>query len=1193
MITSHGAGGRVAQAPAAEAPAAEAPAAEATEAPAAEATDAPAAEATAATDAPATQDPATTSRFKPTRAGIINLWDYTDEEFVFADGRLALRGHNGSGKTKALEVLFPFVLDGSLDARRLDPFSGENRTMKANLLYRGQDAEHGYVWMEFARPDETVTLIIGLTAHRNWDRPRPAFYLTGQRMGADFGLLSADSRPLTTKQLTAILGRDAYLGDRKGVYQEAVDTRLFGLGRERYTQLLDLLIALRRPLLAKDLDPAKVSDTLTAGLSPIDEDLLQQAARDFENLAAIQKTCDDLAAADAAVRTFLVQYTDYLRVHAQHQLGQVTARLATAAGHGSAITAAARTVARARQEQQRAADAGQQAKTTVDTFDARLFALKNRDAYKDHEKLALRRGQLDKEARDLAAEQARLARAQADVAELRREADDVAARQADLARAAARHSRILADAAERAGLARDGEPADTGDDLPVTARARAAARRDDIAAVRAQLAPVRDAEQGRGRAEAALATARQAVTGQDQACAVAADRLAGARAELAGELRAWAGRWASDEPYPVITAGQAAQLIAAVEHIGELDTPGLGELFGSLTRDAAAALIASGEQLRSRAGDLAAREARLTAERDAIAAERDDAPPGSDLRPADRAGRPGAPLWQLVRFTDDLSPEAAAAIEGALSGSGLLTAWIHPDPALTAAALDKSEADSYLVALSPAARPGGKTLADVLVPEQQDMVPPDLVAGVLASVCVADGPVVKDAAPDGLAGLVVTARAQYRAGPFAGARPKPGAEFIGATNRASRRQARLAELDAEIAAAAQQRAAAGAELRRVDEARADLSRAQQELPRTGPVAGALRAVTHAGALRSAAADRLGEAQTALDTAIAELDAQARRLRRTGADRDLAAAAAEVDAAERAVAEFERAADDLIRGRAAVAALDRDLAGRQARIGRLAGENDDAAAMLAENQAAHLASAEKLSIDERAGGAEYEQITSEIAAAERELAGARGALRAARDAEAAEHDALVRAQADLEHGRQALASAVTELTAQAAGFAPYARRELRPLLEVTETALWPEPGQWPDPEQATAALMEALISEDDPAQPEAAIRAVLPAGAVAILDAFSQLPGPARPATPRSRARWTGCGGRTGTSRTRSRRVRTATRRTWPARRRSWWRWPPARAGCPPPRSPARSPPRPRPRGSCWNSGNGPCWRTHC
>ena len=92
-----------------------------------------------------------TDRFKPSRAGVINIWDYVDEEWAFADGRLALRGHNGSGKTKALEVLFPFVLDGVADSRRLDPFSGENRTMKSNLLFRGQESEYGYVWMEFAR----------------------------------------------------------------------------------------------------------------------------------------------------------------------------------------------------------------------------------------------------------------------------------------------------------------------------------------------------------------------------------------------------------------------------------------------------------------------------------------------------------------------------------------------------------------------------------------------------------------------------------------------------------------------------------------------------------------------------------------------------------------------------------------------------------------------------------------------------------------------------------------------------------------------------------------------------------------------------------------------------------------------------------------------------------------------------------
>ncbi len=266
------------------------------------------------------------TRFKPTRAGVINVWDYIDEEWAFADGRLALRGHNGSGKTKALEVLFPFVLDGVADSRRLDPFSGENRTMKSNLLYRGQESEYGYVWMEFARKapasrpnPETITLIIGMRAHRNTDGVRMSFYVTGKRLGADFGLLSADSRPLTERQLRAVLEPDAWRRTATE-YRDLVDRFLFGLGRERYAQLLDLLLALRRPLLAKDLDPGKVSDTLTSGLSPVDEDLVQQAARDFENLAAVQKLFDDLTAANAAVREFRAHYEAYLRAHVRFAL---------------------------------------------------------------------------------------------------------------------------------------------------------------------------------------------------------------------------------------------------------------------------------------------------------------------------------------------------------------------------------------------------------------------------------------------------------------------------------------------------------------------------------------------------------------------------------------------------------------------------------------------------------------------------------------------------------------------------------------------------------------------------------------------------------------------------------------------------------------------------------------------------------
>ncbi|MGH3247964.1 MAG: TIGR02680 family protein, partial [Trebonia sp.] len=294
-------------------------------------------------------------RFKPSRAGVINVWDYVDEEWAFADGRLALRGHNGSGKTKALEVLFPFVLDGVADSRRLDPFSGENRTMKSNLLYRGQDSEYGYVWMEYAKTavapgarasgqetvrPETVTLIIGMRALRNSDGVRMSFFVTTKRLGVDFGLLSADSRPLTERQLRAVLEPDAWRRTATE-YRDLVDHRLFGLGRERYAQLLDLLLALRRPLLAKDLDPAKVSDTLTAGLSPVDEDLVQQAARDFENLAAVQRLFDDLMAANAAVAEFRAHYEAYLRSHVRFALDRVQARSDAAADHAERLSGAA------------------------------------------------------------------------------------------------------------------------------------------------------------------------------------------------------------------------------------------------------------------------------------------------------------------------------------------------------------------------------------------------------------------------------------------------------------------------------------------------------------------------------------------------------------------------------------------------------------------------------------------------------------------------------------------------------------------------------------------------------------------------------------------------------------------------------------------------------------------------------------
>jgi hypothetical protein len=248
----------------------------------------------------ASRNGAAGSRFRPSRAGVINLWDYRDEEFVFADGRLVLRGPNGSGKTKALEVLFPFVLDARIEPRRLHPFAGDERTMKSHLLYRGQESAYGYVWMEFRRDapsadgldavgdgtrPQVVTIGAGLRAQRHHDRVSRWYFVVDGQVGRDFSLIGPDDRPLTKRQLTADLAHlPTIMTERPLEHRTAVDSRLFGLGVGRFEQLITLLLTLRRPQLAKNLDPKGLSRALADGLRPLDEGLIDEAAHSFSDL---------------------------------------------------------------------------------------------------------------------------------------------------------------------------------------------------------------------------------------------------------------------------------------------------------------------------------------------------------------------------------------------------------------------------------------------------------------------------------------------------------------------------------------------------------------------------------------------------------------------------------------------------------------------------------------------------------------------------------------------------------------------------------------------------------------------------------------------------------------------------------------------------------------------------------------------
>ncbi|MGH2949868.1 MAG: hypothetical protein ACRDPC_27010, partial [Solirubrobacteraceae bacterium] len=315
-------------------------------------------------------------RWRPSRAGIVNLYEYGDQLFEFGDGRLLLRGHNTSGKTKALEVLLPFCLDGDISPRRLDPFASDAKDMKWNLVgCIDQEQRVGYAWLEFERRDDDgdvrhLTCGVGLRAHRNLPGvTRWYFVARDARVGIDVPLLRG-REPVGKADLGAMLGDAGEVLDSQRAYRARLDDLLFGFGSEdQYRSMLRLMLELRRPHLSKTLDPGKVADLLAAGLPEIDPDLMRRLAGGLEQLETLERQLGRLRTVRDRVRSF----------------------------HDRTYRAYLRAVVR------ESADRLRTAQTSVDTVGAQL-----RDARAGRERAEQRRGELEERRAAVAVEIERL-----------------------------------------------------------------------------------------------------------------------------------------------------------------------------------------------------------------------------------------------------------------------------------------------------------------------------------------------------------------------------------------------------------------------------------------------------------------------------------------------------------------------------------------------------------------------------------------------------------------------------------------------------------------------------------------------------------------------------------------------------------------------------------------------------------------
>ncbi|WP_046472282.1 TIGR02680 family protein [Allosalinactinospora lopnorensis] len=290
--------------------------------------------------------PVHAQRYRLNRAGICNVWQYDDHTFRFADGRLLLRGRNGTGKSKALEMLLPFLLDG--DARRLDT-TGTGRTSLRWLLLDGRTAPEpaaaeepgtddgeeadepdtsvlGYLWVEFTlhgEGDEVRWLTLGaaITASPGAEA-RSVFFVTEQRVGVDLALVT-DGRPMPVERLRTEVGASNCY-DSAVAYRARVMGDLFGIDDPvRYRNLVHLLYRLRRPTIGERLEAGELVSVLAEALPPMDETVIDAVARNISDLEEARERLSALRAAKGEVETFLADYRRYLHGALYRQAGAV------------------------------------------------------------------------------------------------------------------------------------------------------------------------------------------------------------------------------------------------------------------------------------------------------------------------------------------------------------------------------------------------------------------------------------------------------------------------------------------------------------------------------------------------------------------------------------------------------------------------------------------------------------------------------------------------------------------------------------------------------------------------------------------------------------------------------------------------------------------------------------------------------
>lgn len=330
-------------------------------------------------------------RWRLVAAGVSNVWRYGDLDLDAVSGRLLLRGPNGTGKTTALEILWPYLLD--LNPALLGAGKARN-THLSQLMREGAEGRRrvGFAWLSFAGPGRAGTVSYGVRLNFSEGSTPPvkiAPFCVPARPLHDFALWGPGrATPSVDQFADAVAGVGGTVFVETDDYVRDLSSRVFATDSSQVVELARRIREVRNPALLATVSPAAAAEALKVALPGVAEEVLEATGDALAESAATRTAFENDRAAAEVLEGFASVWVGHAIDVARTYGDRAEAVQGELRRHRRDVKKRTREHADALDEESRAESEHAKLRAEVSDTAGRLQALERSAEYRDAGRLA-------------------------------------------------------------------------------------------------------------------------------------------------------------------------------------------------------------------------------------------------------------------------------------------------------------------------------------------------------------------------------------------------------------------------------------------------------------------------------------------------------------------------------------------------------------------------------------------------------------------------------------------------------------------------------------------------------------------------------------------------------------------------------------------------------------------------------------